>query len=215
MTTIFDLAVGRTLIELLGANFYDAARYERDIYAAATAYWKNGVKGNFTSAMNVTIKFGLKSAFEVGAESVDVSADEFTPDDRAVIDAIIAEEKSHVSGLLEFLDGLAQDPTKNLGMADGRLRMWVNRYEDVVSRARVHFGGKARLQWKLGEAEHCTTCLALNGIVAWALEWDEAGIKPKSPDLECKGYNCACTLEPTDRRRSPKAKQRILAAIGG
>lgn len=196
------------------ANPYTENRYTNELYAAAAGYWKNGIRGNFISAINGTVKFGLTSAFRQGAAAVEVNPDEFSAEDKAFLQSIIDEEKTHVQGLLEFVDGLARDPKAKLADVSPRIEMWAKRFTDVISRAKIHFGGKRRLAWRLGEAEHCTTCLALSKIVAWAQEWEQADIRPKDQRLECHGYNCACEMEETTRRRSPKALQRILQAIG-
>ena len=87
--------------------------------------------------------------------------------------------------------------------------MWSNRYNEVVNEAKIWFGGKQRLKWKLGATEkHCTTCQALDGIVAYASEWEQSGLKPQNPpnpNLECGGWHCDCSLETTDEKRSPDA----------
>ena len=98
-----------------------------------------------------------------------------------------------------------------------RANMWANRwneaYNEAVRLITLENGG--RLVWKMGRAEHCSTCLALDGIVAFAKEWDAIGIKPQSDRLECHGFNCKCSLSPTKARRSPNAYGRIEAAIMG
>ena len=50
-------------------------------------------------------------------------------------------------------------------------------------------------QWKLGATErHCKDCAHLNGQIHRASEWRASGIAPQSPDLECGGWNCDCSL---------------------
>ena len=96
-----------------------------------------------------------------------------------------------------------------------RAGMWANRwnqaYNDSVRLITLQNGG--RLKWELGDAEHCSTCLALDGIVAYAKEWDTIGIKPQSDRLECHGYNCKCSLTQTDQRRTSDAYGKIEAAL--
>ena len=105
------------------------------------------------------------------------------------------------------VDGTPIDPLLS------RASMWANQWNAAYSQAmldiRKEEGGN--LVWQLGEAEHCSTCLALDGIVASAKEWDTSGWKPQSRDLECNGYNCACSLQPTDKRRSRGAADRLAA----
>lgn len=94
-----------------------------------------------------------------------------------------------------------------------RAGMWANRWNDAYNEAtrQIALEEGYNMQWVLGEAEHCTTCLALSNIVAKAKEWEQSGWRPQSQDLECHGYNCKCSLEITDKRRTPKALARLLA----
>lgn len=101
-----------------------------------------------------------------------------------------------------------------------RADLWANRwtesYNDATRIIAEQNGGK--LIWKLGETEqHCTTCSALNGIVAYAREWNELGVHPQGgPNdlLTCGGWQCDCSLSPTDKRRSPKAFNTIMNIVG-
>jgi hypothetical protein len=193
---------------------YTEDRYSKEIYDAASAYWKDGRRGSFSTRMNATIKFGLTSAFEQGADKVGVAPDEFEQPDKDYRDSLIDEEKSHVSGLLDFLDGLANDPNAKLSDANYRLDMWVKRYSDVYEKALLNFGQKVRFIWRYGDTiAHCASCSGLEGLVAWGSEWEQAGIKPKSSLLACGGYQCDCSIDPTDKRRSPKALQRIMDVV--
>jgi hypothetical protein len=193
---------------------YTDTRYSREIYDAAAQFWKNGSRGGFTTRMNATIKFGLTSAFEQGADSVGVSKEDFEQADLDYLAEIISEEQSHVGDLLDYLDGLANDPQAKLSDANYRLDMWANRFTDVFHRAVIAFGKKTRLVWKLGATEkHCESCARLNNIVAWAQEWEQAQIAPQSQVLACHGYNCDCALEQTTKRRTPKALHRIMEIV--
>ena len=53
------------------------------------------------------------------------------------------------------------------------------------------------MRWDLGIADHCASCLGLNGLTLTASEWDRLGIEPKDPSLICTGINCKCSLTPT------------------
>jgi hypothetical protein len=94
-----------------------------------------------------------------------------------------------------------------------RAQMWANRYNEGYNQATMDITAKmgGRMMWTLGEAEHCTTCLGLSGVVAFASEWDLSGFRPQGSNLECGGFNCKCELVPTDRRRSPNAWDRIMS----
>jgi hypothetical protein len=98
-----------------------------------------------------------------------------------------------------------------------RVPMWAARYNEAMAEANITITAKlgGRLVWKLGETEqHCTSCAALNNIVAFATEWELSGVKPQNAPndrLECEGWRCDCRLEPTGKRRSPNAWDRIMS----
>lgn len=120
-----------------------------------------------------------------------------------------------------FVDGFAADivaGSKEEASIDGflaRAEVWANRYNDVVNISIVTTK-EQKLKWELGATEeHCATCAALNGIVAWASEWELAGVRPQNPpnsSLECGGWRCDCRLTPTTERHTRGAWNRIMSA---
>jgi hypothetical protein len=108
------------------------------------------------------------------------------------------------------LDGLPLEPLMY------RAQLWANQYNSAYNRALLAIekneGGK--LMWVEGDTgKKCPVCLALDGIVAYASEWDLAGVRPQSPPnprLGCGGWRCLCKLVPTKKRRTPKAFDRIM-----
>ena len=89
-----------------------------------------------------------------------------------------------------------------------RAKLWTNRfneaYNDANAKITLEMGGK--LVWKLGKTEqHCSTCSSLDGVVDYAVEWESRGLHPQgapNSNLECGGWKCDCSLEPTTARRS-------------
>jgi hypothetical protein len=171
----------------------------------------------------------LTKAWNEGADEVGVLPEDMTPEDLAILDGIINEEYNFMYSLGDEIELLSRE-TRELPIDEAldkfrsefnsRLDIWGNRYADVVNQAKLHFGGKTKLVWKMGATEkHCETCAQLDGIVAYAEEWEQAGIQPQSPPnsvLECGGWNCDCSLETTDARRSYDAFNKLLdiAAAG-
>jgi hypothetical protein len=114
-----------------------------------------------------------------------------------------------------YVDKFAADIASgnfSLAQLQARANLWSNRYNDVKNQAIAETaGGKDRMEWVMGATEkHCDTCHRLNGIVAFAKEWEISGFKPQGSMLECGGWNCKCELRPTDKRRSPKALDALL-----
>lgn len=128
---------------------------------------------------------------------------------------LILEQFPHVDGLYRDIVS-ARELEQPLSPLLARASMWANRYNEAYNQASqliiVQNGGK--MQWVMGQAEHCETCLALNGIVAFASEWQASGLRPQGAMLQCGGFHCQCSLIPTDRRRSPKALDRLLKIAG-
>lgn len=127
-----------------------------------------------------------------------------------------AEYQRMVTAQYEFIERFAKDilegsekgQSKDEFMA--RADLWANQYESVVNEAQlITADKKQKYKWTLGATEeHCSTCSRLNGIIAYAEEWEQAGFHPQRPPnelLECGGWRCDCSLEPTDKRRTADA----------
>jgi hypothetical protein len=95
-----------------------------------------------------------------------------------------------------------QEPDTTLRAASSRLPMWINRYTEVVNTAKIMAGADRKLKWVLGPTEHCSSCLKLAGKVKRGSVWIASGIQPQSRSLECGGFNCQCSLQPTTDRAS-------------
>lgn len=135
----------------------------------------------FVDAMIPLIDKQLTLAWTVGAYDVGVLEAEFTMEDIQHYEAIVNNEYQFV---LRFAQDIAdtRDAGGEINGLLARVDLWANRYNDVVNEAHVWFGGKTRLAWRLGKTEeHCDTCQRLNGIVAFASEWDASGVRPQHP----------------------------------
>jgi hypothetical protein len=196
-------------------------QYDRQLWEYALALYRGGDAGEFIDKFTAAITNQLTRAWNEGSRSVGVEPEDMSDEDRAYLKEIIDSEYEHVLDLGTAIEA-AQDKTLEEFRQSFRSRidLWVNRYTDTTNKAKVYFGDRTRLEWKLGETEnHCDTCAALNGIVAFAFEWEQSGVKPQSPPndvLACGGWQCDCRLEVTDKRRSPNALQRIMdIAVSG
>jgi len=134
------------------------------------------------------------------------------------LESLILSQYDHVDGLYRDIVDARVDGTPIAPLL-ARAQLWAGRwteaYNEAVRLIAVEMGG--RLIWKLGATEkHCSSCSALNGIIAFASEWDELGVAPQgAPNsaLECGGWKCDCSLSSTTQRRTPKAYDAIIAAV--
>jgi hypothetical protein len=189
--------------------------YDRQLWSYALELYRTGDGGVFLDKFISAISNQLTRAWNEGAREVGIDPKEMTDDDRAELKAIIDGEYDQIIKLAEaIMESRSGTMDEFRQKFRSRIDLWVNRYTDVIGRARVYFGGKRRLKWMLGKTEeHCPTCDALNGIVAFAYEWEQSGIEPQhfpNDMLSCGGWNCDCALEPTDQRRSPNALETLM-----
>jgi hypothetical protein len=102
-----------------------------------------------------------------------------------------------------------------------RAEMWATRWQEAYNRAMQliteQTGGK--LKWIEGDTqEKCDICVALDGIVAYAVVWRELGVYPQNAPndkLTCGGWRCQCRLEPTSEKQTRNARKRIEKITDG
>lgn len=186
--------------------------YQRQLWSYALDFFRGDISdAEFESSFFAAIEGQLTKAWNEGADEVGVLPEDYTDEDNAIIDGIIADEKEYVDGLgVAILDAIEAKMTLDAFRSEfgARIDIWSNRYSDVNNQAKLHFGGKEKLKWVLGDAKHCATCEALNGIIAYAEEWEISGFHPQQPEnplLECGGWHCACELMTTNERRTRNA----------
>jgi hypothetical protein len=172
--------------------------------------------------MSTTIADQIGKAWREGAAAVDVSPADFTDEDIEELNKIIASEYNYVLALgsdilaLRLMGGMLEEYRTKFA---GRIEVWAHRYTDVVNQAKVWFGKrkKVKLKWEMGATEeHCATCAALDGIVAYAEDWERSGIHPQNPPnraLECGGWRCDCSLVPTTERATNNAFDEIVDRV--
>jgi len=197
----------------------DAATYTRQLgYNVHALYSRAMNRRNFIRDTGGIIETQLNEAWKSGADEMMVLTEDMTPADHAYIKKLIDTEKRYLDG---FADDIQNSSMEGAGWQQFQPRMgiWVNRIIDVENQARMYFGGKQKLEWQLGPTkEHCSSCTRLNGIVAWAEEWQTSDVRPQAPPndhLECGGWECRCILSPTSKRRTYRALARITAVTAG
>lgn len=183
-------------------------------------YNKDITRGEFVDALADIVEQQITRAYREALKDEGLDPDLVKSQYADNVEEIITSEYSHIDTLSVDIKTASYLES---GFEQFRVRagMWANRYDDAYNRAKVDIALESggRLMWVLGATEeHCESCAALNGIVAYAKDWDDAGVKPQQPPnaaLECGGWQCDCKLEPTKKRRTPKAVERITAARYG
>lgn len=178
--------------------------------------WKSDVNADeFTDRLADLIQQQLTRAWYEGmrANKLDPVYD-MLEEWQAELNDIIANEYVYVDG---FAAAIVAGRGGSVSQFQARAALWANRYTDVVNRSKIVTAGKGvKMQWVYGDTEHCDVCSRLNGITAFASEWEALGVRPQSPPnalLDCGGWRCKCKLQPTQKRRSPRAYDSILNII--
>ena len=208
--------VAFTLFDWLAEKTYNEFRSR--LWRAMLRLFHGGRDANFLGSFVRSIDQQLTEAWNEGAADMGVQPDEMSDDDIAILEAIVNSENDFVNNLADDIQGARESGVSEEQFVSGfgaRCNLWANRYTETVNRARMQFGAKVRLMWQEGATEDkCETCKKLDGIVAFGYEWEEAGFHPQMPPndmLECEGWNCQCTLEPTTRRRTPRALDKLTS----
>ena len=172
-------------------------------------------EGGFVDTMATLVQEQLTRAWHEGMRVNGLDPEtEMEPEWEEQLQEIILNEYNYIDQFAADIVQTAKDE-KPWDALLARAELWANRYTDVVNRA-VLVTKEQKLKWVYGDTQHCDTCMALNGIVAWASEWELANVVPQSPPneaLDCGGWKCQCSLEPTKERHTPGAFDRIMAAL--
>lgn len=194
---IQELNVKKTSIGSAGTE-----NYRRMIRAAIRGLWTGAIDyDGFWNAMSSAINSGLTGAWHAGMKDCGVQPDEMTSQESAALLRRIVYEHQWIDG---FANAIEQGSKANGGALTtlyNRAEIWIGRWEGVRTEARVMACADKKLKWTLGPTEHCSSCTRLDGQVRRASFWNDKGILPRihdAPYLDCHGFRCQCTLEPTD-----------------
>lgn len=131
---------------------------------------------------------GLREAGVADADLPDV-----LQENEATIAGWISEQVSYVDGFARAVIEARGDNNKRRVIIS-RIKLWVEAIRILGALAKAVGFANRPGTWVLGAAEHCKTCLSLSGKrrrVKWFIS---KGYWPRSPNLECRGFNCKCRI---------------------
>jgi hypothetical protein len=200
--------------EILGIKTFEY--YLRTIEGLVRDLYRGDIEeGDFVGLMADLIQAQLTRAWNEGMRENGLDpAQDMEPEWQDILDTYITNEYDYVDGFAADIVA-ASNEQQDWNPLLSRAVIWANRYNDVYDVAVVKTGNQ-KLIWVYGDTDHCDTCERLNGIVAWAEEWEESSVTPQSPPnqyLECGGWRCQCTLVPTTSRHTRNALDAIQQAL--
>jgi len=182
--------------------------FRSGIRSAIRALWKGFVnKDAFIVNMTRILEKGLNAAWKEGAAEVGVIfPDEMTDAERDAIQEDVWRNAEHLPGFASAIVEKSQANKGKLGPLLVRGELWIRQYGTAVIKARAMVGADLKMEWIVDHGkESCSSCLRLEHKVKRGSYWTEHGILPGvpgAPYLICRGYNCGCTLQPTDKPMS-------------
>jgi hypothetical protein len=184
--------------------------YARSVRSLVYGLWSEDIdRFSFIDSMVGTIDRSIRRAWFAGAAQCGIQPSELTV---AEMDAMRELINSQFGYLVSFADDI-EAGKRGYGLLStqyARADLWINRYNQATTQARMMACGDKKMIWLLGVREkHCRTCNALNGKVKRNSTWQAAGVLPQNapnPLLECEGWNCGCSLTPTNE---PLSKGRL------
>jgi hypothetical protein len=187
-----------------GGSIKTEGTYNRQLWRVTRELFHHEIdEYQFIDDMSGFIDNQFTRAWNQGAREMAVNPNQMQAADLAELARLIEQERYYMLGLADAILGARDQPDATVAPFRARIDTWSNRYHEIVSQARMWFGGKIPLEWVVGPTEHCTDCERLNGIVATADQWRQSGHRPQSRALECGGWRCQCALESTDKPFTP------------
>ena len=186
--------------------------YRRGLRAAARGLLMGVLSDfEFLEAVAAVIENGLMRAWIEGAAKCGILPSEMTLEERMVLYGEINREIARVPGLTDYIKSEIGRKGR-LQRVFFRLQMWENRYAEIVSLSQTYACADEKLEWVYGDTQHCSDCSKLHGRVYRASVWRKYGVLPQARELECRGYRCGCTLQPTSARVTPGRPPRLAGA---
>lgn len=190
------------------------------IRAVVRGYWSGALdEFGFVDSMISAINRGFTQAWNEGAAECGIQPDELSQDEKDALQRFINDQTGHIFNYGRDIairrDVHQQSPRDPAGKLDpllSRAELWINRYNEASQRAKSMACADKKMKWVLGEAEHCASCLKLDGKIKRMSFWTERGIIPQvagAEYLECKGFRCQCNLEETTDKLSPGPLPRL------
>lgn len=151
----------------------------------------------FRDNMQYMVDRGLRRAWKEGMESVGLTMDDMTDEEEADLGAIILDQYGYIDGAADFVIANSKANDGKLADIQPRAQMWVNRYNQVLGKARMSAASNPLLTWTEGPTkEKCADCIYANGRTYRASVWKKWGWETQSSRLACNGFKCQCSLDP-------------------
>ena len=192
-----------------------ASQYRQELRAAVRGGWSGALDDiEMWDAFDVSIRRSYTKAYYDGAKEVGILPSDMTPQERLHLRSAIQQETNYIDGFINAILAGSKAEGGKLGPLFNRVELWVQRYQQIYTDGMMTARDDPKLLWVWHpEAEHCSSCAALQGKIKRKSQWERANVQPQSPRLECMqsagGITvCKChfevTTEPLSRGPLPR-----------
>lgn len=219
MPTLRDELVAHLSQETFGKAVRDAVR---------ALYFGFSDDFQFQDQMIAAFERYFEQAWAEGAAECGIQPNERTTAEADALNSFIFQQANFLPGFASRISSAREaaitagelDPnnpdtrqTKGLDPLFHRAQMWENRWGEVKALGQQMACGDRKARWKTNPMkEHCGDCARAEGRVYRMSVWEAYGWRPRSHDLECRGFQCGCEFVFTDE---PVTPGRPPALLGG
>ncbi len=188
-----------------GQDFTTEDGMRAGIIALVIALWRGDLSILvWLTLMALVLRSSLTAAYNEGAASCGIRPGELNAKEITRRDEIVSIQIGFLGGFGEAIVLANRASGNPLAPLLDRAAMWVIRREEAKAEAQAQTCGDQKLEWVWNPLkEHCTDCRNYNGRVYRASTWARYNIRPRSSELECGGFRCGCTFQPTDAPVTP------------
>lgn len=154
----------------------------------------------FGTVMRAHLRRLGQQAYQDGLEEGGVNPEDMDDRDRAALQEWLSIQSPFVTN---FANRVFSNELSEAQIA-AHAEMWGNKsLRDAFQLGQASAQWNQVFEWVLGPTgESCSDCLRLSGQRHRMRDWRKKGWLPGAEKLECSGYNCLCSLEPTPGERS-------------
>jgi hypothetical protein len=154
---------------------------------------------DFRRAHKALLKEVAPEAYSEGMKEgglTDLDEEDRAAQDEAVNDWL-GSQLSFVNDFAKAIGAARKDKEQRAAIL-ARVDQWVDSLRTLGDLGRAYATQNEKGSWRLGDTEHCDTCLKLSRMKPHRLSWFmDRGYIPRengSETLDCHGFNCQCEI---------------------
>ena len=155
---------------------------------------------DFRRAHKALIRNVAPAAYKEGVSEGGGDPEDLDAEDAQITAQFIDDQSGFVNDFAKWLVGTNEAgkrnwPEKRAELAT-RIDYWVQALRALAMQAFGKAQGDPMCEWRVGDTEHCETCLELDGSKHKLSWYVKRNYRPRTPgaDMDCGGYNCQCGL---------------------